>query len=251
MTNNRDKLLADRVILVTGAGHGIGRAVAQGLGCSGATVILAGEKLAELESCYDEMELAGCPQPALYPIDLVGAVADDYFEMSARLLESFGRLDGLLHNAAILPYLSRIKDYEVEDWAKTIQVNLHAPFLITQAMLPLLANSQDARIVFTADEAGRNPRAFWGAYSVSKHGAEALMQILAAELIKSSIRVNSFDPGAVDTAMRKRAFAEDKEDLTVRSAEDLVPCYLWLFGPESRDTHGQALSITDIPSTLN
>ena len=234
-------LLRERVILVTGAGDGIGRAASIAFARHGATVVLLSKTLPHLESVYDEIEEAGCPTPAIYPMHLEGATPHEFGELAQKLEETFGRLDGVLHNAASNPYLSRIKDYEPEDWMKVMQVNLNAPFMLTQAVLPLLLASPDASLIFTSDAVGRRAKAYWGAYAVSKFGLEGLMQVLAEELEESSIRVNSLDPGPTRTRMRKVIFpGEDPE--TVKPPEKLMPLYLWLMGPDSKGTHGQALN---------
>lgn len=233
-------ILKDRIVLVTGAADGIGRTVALAYAEYGATVILLDKTVAKLEQVYDEIEAAGGATPAIYPMHLEGATPHDYDELANVIETNFGRLDGLLHNAATLPYLSRIKDYEAEDWMKVMQVNLNAPFLITQACLPLLGKSEDARIIFTTNQVGQQGKAFWGAYGVSKFGVEGLTQILAAELENSNIRVHCIDPGPTLTGLRKRAFpGEDNSRL--KTPETLVPLYLWAMGPDSRDTTGQRL----------
>jgi len=234
-------LLKDRIILVTGAGDGIGRAAALAYARYGATVILLGKTVPKLEKVYDEIEAAGGATPAIYPIHLEGATPHDYEELANVVESNFGRLDGLLHNAASLPYLSRIKDYEVQDWLKVMQVNLNAPFQITQACLPLLGHSSDARVVFTTDDVGHRGKAFWGAYGVSKFGIEGLSQILAAELENSTIQVNCIDPGPTLTALRKRAFPGE-DNAKLKAADTLMPLYLWVMGPDSRGTTGQRLS---------
>ncbi len=239
-----DDLLEDRVILVTGAGDGIGRAAARAFAAHGATVVLLGKTVSKLEKVYDEIEAAGGPEPAIYPMHLEGASPHDYEELAHVIDVNFSQLDGILHNAASLPYLSRIKDYEAEDWIKVMQVNLNAPFFLTQACLPLLERSTDASVIFTTDEAGHVGKAYWGAYGVSKFGIEGLTQILAAELENSHIRVNCIDPGPTRTALRKRAFpGEDNSDL--KSPDDLAPLYLWAIGPDSKGTTGRRLAWDD------
>lgn len=234
-------LLAERVILVTGAGDGIGRAASLAFARHGATVVLLSKTLSHLESIYDEIEEAGHPTPAIYPMHLEGATPHEFEELALKLQETFGRLDGVLHNAASIPYLSRIKDYEPEDWMKVMQVNLNGPFMLTQAVLPLLLKAPDASLVFTSDEVGRSGKAYWGAYAVSKFGLEGLMQVLAQELEGSNVRVNSLDPGPTRTRMRKVIFPGENPD-TIKPPEKLMPLYLWLMGPDSKGTHGQALS---------
>ena len=236
-----EDLLAERVILVTGAGDGIGRAASIAFARHGATVVLLSKTLPHLESVYDEIEALGCPTPAIYPMHLEGATPHEFDELALKLEETFGRLDGILHNAASIPYLSRIKDYDPEDWMKVMQVNLNAPFMLTQVLLPLLLKAEDASLIFTSDAVGRKGKAYWGAYAVSKFGLEGLMQVLADELDSSNIRVNSIDPGPTRTRMRKIIFpGEDPE--TIKPPEALMPIYLWLMGPDSKGTHGQALS---------
>ena len=234
-------LLENRNILVTGAGDGIGRAAAIAFAQHGATVILLGKTIPKLEAVYDEIEALGGPTPAIYPIHLEGATLHDYEEMASKLDETFGRLDGILHNAAKLPYLSRIKDYDAEDWMKVLQVNLTAPFAITQSCMPLLEKSADASVVFTSDETGRQGKAYWGAYAVSKFGLEGLMQVLADELENSPIRVNSIDPGPTRTRLRKNVFpGEDVQG--IKAPEELAAIYLWLMGPDSQGCNGKALT---------
>lgn len=237
-------LLQDRVILVTGAGDGIGRAAAESFAAHGATVVLLGKTISKLEAVYDAIEAAGGPTPAIYPLHMVGATPHDYDELAQKLEENFGRLDGILHNAAELPYLSRISDYDVETWLKVMQVNLNAPFIITQTCLPLLKKSEDASVVFTSDSVAKQGKAYWGAYGAAKAGAENLMQILAEELENSPIRVNSIDPGPTLTALRKRVYpGEDPSGLKQPAA--LMPNYLWLMGPDSKGTTGQSLRFED------
>lgn len=239
-----EDLLEDRVILVTGAGDGIGRAAAMAFAAHGATVVLLGKTVAKLEAVYDAIEAAGGPEPAIYPMHLEGAAAHDYQELAHVIDVNFGQLDGLLHNAANLPYLSRLKDYDSEDWTKVIQVNLNAPFLLTQACLPLLERSADASILFTTDAVGRHGKAFWGAYGAAKAGIERLTEILAEELEKSSIRVNCIDPGPTRTALRRNIFPAENPN-ALKEPERLAPLYLWAMGPDSRSISGQRLTWDD------
>ncbi len=233
-------LLKDRTILVTGAGSGIGRVVSEAFAAHGATVVLLGRTLSKLEQVYDAIEEAGGPQPAIYPMNLEGATPQHYQELAEKLSEEFGSLEGLLHNAAELLMLSRIDDYDVENWYKIQQVNLNAPFLLTQACLPLLRKARDASVLFTSDRVGRQGKAYWGAYGVSKFAVEGLMQILAEETRDSSnIRVNSIAPGPTKTRLRALAYPGENP-MSPKPPEDLVPFYLWLMGPDSIGTTGRA-----------
>lgn len=221
-----------RVILVTGAGDGIGRAVSLALAAHGATVILLGRTVRKLEAVYDEIERAGHPQPAIYPLNLEGAAPKDYEEMAAVFAEEFGRLDGILHNAAFLGALSPIQHQDIELWLRVLQVNLNAPFMLTRACLDLLAHAKDASVVFTAD---RKLSAYWGAYGVSKHALVGLATILADELDSehSHVRVNAVDPGPVRTDLRVRAFpGEQREQLLL--PESVVGPFLYLLGKDAQ-----------------
>jgi NAD(P)-dependent dehydrogenase (short-subunit alcohol dehydrogenase family) len=151
--------------------------------------------------------------------------------------QEFGRLDGLLHNASILGARSPIEHHDVKIWLETIHVNLNAPFILTQALLPLLHKSKDPSIVFTSSGVGRKGRAFWGAYGVSKFGTEGLMETLADEC--SDIRVNCINPGATRTAMRKAAYPGE-DPTTLKTPAEIMPPYLYLIGPDSRGVTGQS-----------
>jgi NAD(P)-dependent dehydrogenase (short-subunit alcohol dehydrogenase family) len=231
-------LLQDRIIMVTGAGAGIGAAAARSFARHGATVVLVGRTQKKLEAVYDAIVEEGSPEPTIAVIDFAKAQPDDYQAIADALDKEFGRLDGLLHNAGILAARSPIEHHEVHTWLEVMHVNLNAPFILTQTLLPLLKKSSDASIVFTSSGVGRTGRAYWGAYAVSKFGTEGLMQTLADEL--DDIRVNCINPGATRTAMRKAAYpGEDPTSLL--TPEDIMDTYLWLLGPDSRGTTGRSL----------
>ncbi|MDG4598126.1 MAG: YciK family oxidoreductase [Candidatus Contendobacter sp.] len=238
-------LLKDRVILVTGAGDGIGRAVARRLAAHGATVVLLDRFIRKLEQVYDEIERAGGPKPAIYPMNLEGATPKDHVDLAHILDKEFGRLDGLLHNAALFEGLTPIANYDIEFWYRILQVNLNAPFLLTQAVLGLLNRSVDASIVFTADQVGDDGQAYWGAYAVAKGGAQTLMKLLASELeANTPIRVNSLDPGRVRTALSLRAYP-GRDPAAWTDPEDILATYLYLLGPDSKGVTGRIFHAQD------
>ncbi|QFY91160.1 YciK family oxidoreductase [Magnetovirga frankeli] len=235
-------LLQGRIILVTGASGGLGRAIALGAAAVGATLILAGRDTAKLEQLYDEIEAAGGAQPAIIPLNLETASAHSHEELADVVRDEFGALHGLVHCAAQLRLLSRIDDYDLETWNQLLQVNLTAAFLLSQACLPLLKASDQSRLIFTSDQLGRRAKAYWGAYAVSKFGLEGLMQVLAEELESSPVRVNSLDPGPLRTKLRKDAYpGEDENDNP--PPESALPAYLYLLGADSAEVHGRALSL--------
>ncbi len=236
-----EQLLKNRIILITGAGDGIGRAAALSFAEHGATVILAGRTVKKLEAVYDLIESSGWPQPAIFPINLEGATAHDYDIVAAAIEKEFGRIDGLLNNASLLGNRTSIENYDPSTWNQVMQVNLHAQFLITQAMLPLLMKSEDASLVFTSSTVGRKGSAYWGAYAVSKFATEGLMQVLADELENtSSIRVNAINPGATRTNMRAHAYPAENPG-SLPAPEQIMPVYLYLMGADSKEINGQSI----------
>lgn len=237
----RPDLLKDRVILVTGAGRGIGAAAARTYAAHGATVLLLGRTESNLSAVYDEIEAAGHPQPVVIPFDLETALPHQYDELAAMIEAEFGRLDGVLHNASIIGPRTPIEQLTGEQFMQVMHVNVNATFMLTTALLPLLKLSGDASIAFTSSSVGRKGRAYWGAYGVSKFATEGLMQTLADEIDGlGSLRANSINPGATRTDMRAQAYpAEDPTNNP--TPEEIMPVYLYLMGPDSKGINGQAL----------
>jgi len=221
-----------KVILITGAGAGIGKAVALACAEHGATVILLGRTIKKLEKVYDDILAFGKSTPAIYPLDLLGANETDYEQLGDIIEKQYGRLDALLHNASILGSLTPLAQYDVALWQEVMHVNVTAPFAMTKALLPSLLKSKNARIVFTSSSVGRQGRAFWGAYSASKFATESLMQTFADEFEnKDSIRFNSINPGATHTGMRLAAYpAEDKSNIA--KPKDIIAPYLYLLSEQ-------------------
>jgi len=234
----RANLLQGRVILVSGAGAGIGAEAARTCARFGATVVLVGRTQKKLEAVYDAIVAAGGPQPAIFVMDFAKAQGDDYQNLHDGLEQEFGRLDGLLNNASVLGARSPIEHHDIKTWLETIHINLNAPFILTKTLLPLLHKSADASIVFTSSGVGRKGKAFWGAYAVSKFGTEGLMQTLADEL--TDIRVNCINPGATRTAMRKAAYPGEDPNRLKTPAEIMAP-YLYLLGPDSKGLTGRSI----------
>jgi NAD(P)-dependent dehydrogenase (short-subunit alcohol dehydrogenase family) len=237
---------AGRVILVTGATSGIGRAVAIDLVKHGATVLLHGRSESALEALYQELRKLG-PEPAVAQLDFERAQGPEYQALTAEIETRYGRLDGLLHNAGVLGTLSPIEHYDIGLWQRVLLVNLTAPFILTRCLLPLLRRSQDASLVFTTSSVGHKGRAYWGAYAASKFGVEGLAQVLADELTGTAIRVNTVNPGATRTKMRAHAYpAEDVS--TLATAESRTPAYLYLLGPASRGVSGTLIECAAPPA---
>lgn len=234
--------LANKIILITGAGDGIGKVAARSFAAAGATVILVGRTLAKLEKVYDEIEAAGHPQAAIYPLNLESATEKEYDDLCNVLNDNFGRLDGILFNAAELGERTPIANYSVSAWMRCMQVNVNSPFMMTQALMPLLEKSENASLLFTSSSVAFKGRSFWGAYAASKAAQENFMQTLVDELEGTSrIRANSINPGATRTKMRASAYpAEDP--ITVKKPEDLMPAYIYLLSDASLGVTGQAFA---------
>ncbi|AYF85971.1 YciK family oxidoreductase [Pseudomonas sp. JS3066] len=236
----RPDLLKDRVILITGAGRGIGAAAAKTFAAHGATVLLLGKTEASLNAVYDEIEAAGHPQAAVIPFNLETAQPHQYDELAATLETEFGHIDGILHNASILGPRTPIEQLSGDNFMRVMQVNVNAMFMLTSTLLPLLKLSKDASVVFTSSSVGRKGRAYWGAYAVSKFATEGLMQVLADEVDGiASVRSNSVNPGATRTDMRAQAYPGENPDNNPEPAE-IMPVYLYLMGPDSAGVNGQA-----------
>jgi NAD(P)-dependent dehydrogenase (short-subunit alcohol dehydrogenase family) len=231
--------LRGRVILVTGAGDGIGRAVSLALARAGAQVILLGRTVRKLEAVHAEIEQLGAAEASIVPLDLERALAADYEAVAAAIEQRYGRLDGLLHNAALLGTLTPIEQYDVPTFMRVMHVNVTAEFVLTRQLLPLLRGSPDGALLFTSSGVGNRGRAYWGAYSISKFAVEGMAQVLAQELEgTSSVRVNIIDPGRVRTRMRRQAYPSEAPE-SLPTADALTAPYLALLGPASRGVTGQ------------
>ncbi len=234
--------LNNKIILITGASEGIGRAIAKSYAELGATVLIHGRNVERLESLYDEIIEAGWPEPAICPMDLMSQNYEDYIVLQNSIGENFGRLDGLVHNAGQLGRVNPIANTITNDWLKVMQTNLNAPFFLTKALLPLLQESESASVIMVSSSVGRKARANWGAYAVSKCGIEGLMQVLADEMENiSNIRFNSVNPGATNTAMRRMAYPGEMASNNPEP-EDVLPVFHYLMSDESKGINGQALS---------
>lgn len=236
-----DDLLRDRIILITGASDGIGKALALHAASLGAQVILHGRNVGKLEKVYDEIErIDNVPRPSIAVLDLESANSESYMTLAQSIEQEFGRLDGLVHNASILGERYSIEQYDAVMWQRVMHVNVTSTFALTQVFLPLLLNSEDASVIFTSSGVGRTGKAFWGAYAVSKFANEGLCQVLADEHRHSKLRVNCINPGATRTKMRLAAYpAEDRDKL--KRPEDILSSYVYLLGPDSKGVTGQSL----------
>lgn len=234
-------ILRDRIILITGATEGIGRALALHAAELGAQVILHGRNVQKLEKVYDEIEaLESAPRPSIAVLDLASAGSDAYRSLAESLEAEFGRLDGLVHNAGILGDRFSIEQYDVVQWQQVMHVNVTAAFALTQVCLPLLKQASDPSIIFTSSGVGRIGKSYWGAYAVSKFATEGLSQVLANEHREGKIRSNCINPGPTRTGMRLAAYPAEDRDLLKRP-DEILATYVYLLGPDSRGVTAESL----------
>ena len=233
---------APRVILISRAAGGLGRTAALACARAGATVVLAGRKVRALESVYDEIEALGAPQAAIYPIDLAGATPDDYAALAESVKQQCGRLDGLVHAAVQFDGLRPIDQIKPQDWMRAQHVDLTAPFLLTQACLPLLRAASDAAVVFVLDDPARVGKAYWGSYGVAKFALAGFASILHEETDSSALRVHALLPAPMRTALRRMAyFGEDAlQRGTPEAAGDAVA---FLLGERAAALRGRTLDL--------
>ncbi len=231
-------LLHDKIILVSGATGGFGKVVSMALARHGATVILLARNLRLVEGLYDEIEQAGYPTPAIYPINLEGAAEHDYVELANNIESQLGRLDGMIHCAAMLGAPTLFAQSDAATWYQVHQVNLHAPYLLTRACLPLLGKSDKASILFMVDD---KTGAYWDAYQVSKQGLAAMAGLLAREYAGSPLRINCYNPGKTRTPLQIRAYpaADDNDKLPL--PQDHVDAFLYLMS-DACDENGQVFT---------
>ncbi|HIG41173.1 MAG: YciK family oxidoreductase [bacterium] len=229
------RFLDNKTILVTGAGDGIGKTAAIEYARFGATVVLLGRTVSKLEQVYDEIKALNLAEPGIAPMDLATASMDDMQELANVILDNYGKLDGLVHNAAILGDRVPFEHYDMNTWLRVMQINFNAACLLTRILLPAIQQAPEATVIFTSTGVGKIPRAYWGAYSVSKYALEGFAMLLADELENTSkISVNILNPGATRTDMRRAAYPNENP-AELKSAEELMPLYLYLMSQDSQE----------------
>lgn len=236
-------LLRERVILVTGAGQGVGRMAALAYARHGASVILSGRSLAKLEAVYDAIVAAGGPEPAMLPCDLAKADDATCHGFAQTVHDAFGRLDGILHSAAHFVPLAPVAVQTLEQWLELLRVNLAAPFALTRACLPMLKRAEDASVVLVSETHGTQPKAYWGGFAVSKSGLHALTTIWSQELAQTTVRINCLLPGPIASPQRRQSHPGELTD-GLPPLESLEPACLYLMGPDSRKVTGHLLDMS-------
>lgn len=238
-----DNCLDGKTILVTGAGDGIGRVAALTYARYGATVLLLGRTSSKLEYVYDEIESFGGKQPAMLPMNLEGATYADMQQLEGLINKEVGQLDGILHNAGMLGQLTPLEMYDVDMFAEVMKVNFTATFMLTQALLPLLKDADHGSIVFTSSTVGTHPRAFWGAYALSKQAVEGMSDIFTQETQNTTnLRFNCVNPGGTRTNMRAHAYPGENP-MSLKTPEDIMPGYVCLMSDDSIGVRGQVIEL--------
>ncbi len=235
--------LKGKNILVTGAGDGIGRSAALSFAKYGATVLLLGKTASKLEAVYDEIQSAGGAEPAMLPLNLESANYTELQQIAILIEREVGQLDGVLHNAAVLGQLTPLEMYDPITFEKVMKVNFSATFMLTQTLFPLLQAAPTASVIFTSSGVGSRPRAFWGAYALSKQAVEGMSDIFTQETQKTTqLRFNCLNPGATRTQMRATAYPSENPN-TIATPEDLMNAYVALMADDSRAVKGQVIDL--------
>lgn len=232
-----------RLILVTGASRGIGRAVSLELARQGNIVIAIARSKAALEKLDDEIRKLGS-EAVLVPMDLKDTKGIE--TLGKIIAEKFGKLDGFIANAGLLGTLGPLETCGPRSFEETIQVNLTANAHLIRALGPSLHRAEAPRAAFITSGVVPRPRAFWGPYQASKAGLEALVKAWADESEKMALRVNLFDPGAVRTGMRAEAMPGE-DPMTLPTPEEVAEELVKLVSPEETRT-GQRIVYREVIS---
>ncbi len=230
--------LGGRNALITGASRGIGRAIALRLAREGAHCVLVARTTGGLEEVDDEIKALG-GTATLVPMDLTDFPAID--RLGAGILDRYGKLDIFVGNAGILGKLTPVGHIQPDVWDQVIATNLTANWRLIRSLDPLLRASDAGRVVMMTSSVGKEARAYWGAYAVSKAGLENLTLTYAAEVEKTTVRVSLVNPGATRTRMREEAYPGENPE-TLKSADVVADSVARLVMPNPME-NGQRISI--------
>ncbi|MGV8840908.1 MAG: SDR family NAD(P)-dependent oxidoreductase [Bauldia sp.] len=222
-----DRPLAGRITLVTGASRGLGRAAALALAEAGSHIVAVARTVGGLEELDDDIRRSG-GEATLVPLDLRDGGAID--RLGAILFERWGRIDGVLGNAAVLGVITPISHLKEKAWDEALAVNVTANWRLIRSMDPLLRRSPAGRALFVTSGAARSARPYWGAYSVTKAALEALVKTYAGENARTTIRANLLDPGPLRTALRAKAMPGE-DPLTLREPAAVTPKIVEMLSP--------------------
>lgn len=226
MTQN--KILADKLALVTGATHGIGRAVAKHFAEKGAHILALGRQVSALESLDDEIKASG-GNATLVELDLKDGDAID--RLGGVIAERWGKLDIFIGNAGVLGPITPLAHINPKNWRELMDVNLTANYRLIRSLDPLLRQADAGRVVFVSSGVAQNPKAYWGGYAITKAALEMMAMTYADENELNNLKINILNPGATRTQMRAAAMPGE-DPTSVKPVEDLLPLFLKLVMPD-------------------
>jgi NAD(P)-dependent dehydrogenase (short-subunit alcohol dehydrogenase family) len=228
-----DNVLKDRVILVTGAGQGLGYAAALAFAKHGATVILHGRTLTKLEAVYDEIEAAGGAEPAMLPLDFLVATQADLDGFAHSIYENFGRLDGIFHGASYFAPLTPLSSADLDAWLKHTRVNLSVPAALTTSCTLMLKRSISPAVVWLSETHAVKPTPYWGVFGSTKAALGPLATIWQGEVLEADgIRFTVCVPGPVASPMRAKSHPGELASL-LPSPMSLTPHFVYLMSPNN------------------
>jgi NAD(P)-dependent dehydrogenase (short-subunit alcohol dehydrogenase family) len=205
--------LGGKTIIITGAAGGLGSALSRVCTLEGFNTVMLDCDRPGLEKAWDRITGEGLPEPALYPMDLLGSGPEHFDDLLDKVTEEFGSLDAVVHCAARFDGLTPLEQFSPPEWLASIQVNLNAAWLLSAQSLPLLKRSDSGRLYFMLEDLAKVNGAFWGAYGVSKHALKALVSQFAAECKSSRVQVLGINPGVMRSALRSRAYHAENPQL--------------------------------------
>lgn len=205
--------MSGKTIIITGAAGGLGSALSLLCASNGFNTVMLDCDRPGLEQAWDRITAEGLPEPALYPLDLLGAGPDHFDELLANVTKEFGGLDALVHCAARFEGLTPLEQLQPPEWLASIQVNLNAAWLLSAQSLPLLRQSESGSLYFLLEDMDKLTGAFWGAYGASKHALRALVSQFSVECRSSRVQVLGINPGVLRSALRSRAYHAENPNL--------------------------------------
>ena len=247
--------LTNQVAIITGAGRGIGQAIAQAYAREGARLVLAARSQPELEQTAAEIAKSGA-QAIAVPTDVTDPAQAE--RLASAALTRFGRIDLLVNNAGVSGPVGPLQDNDIAQWAETISVNLTGTFLVCRAVIPAMVKQGGGKIINLSGAGAANAWSNLSAYCASKAAVVRLTEGLAQELAPHNIAVNALGPGSVHTSMwdkmtqdAARAGADFIHRLGLQvtsgggaSIDECAELAVWLASQESANLTGRLISAT-------
>jgi NAD(P)-dependent dehydrogenase (short-subunit alcohol dehydrogenase family) len=240
----KPKSLEGRVIIVTGATAGLGRAAAIAFASAGATVVLHGRNQAKLDALYDQIEALPAPQPAIMQLDFLKATQAELDAFAQTIEAKLGRIDGIFHGASHFSPLMPLAMQNLDIWLQHSRVNLAVPAALTKACLPMLLAAPDASVIFLTETHALTPTAYWAPFAPVKSSLDAMVATWQSELPKPcNLRLNLLFPGPVSSPFRGKTHPGEAQTATP-NIESLCPAFLFLMGKDSVGLAAKVLHCT-------